>query len=381
MYEIVKEFPNEIIFQEGEPCISLYQLTHRHSPKNQKDLIVFNNSIREIEDSLKQKYKKADINLIMKPFYKLKDDRDFWNKTLDGLAILANQNRCIVYRLARPVQNLAMVADGFHIKPLIRAFQSANNYHLLCLSGSEFSLYEANRYGIEEVEMGAEISRTINGVLGDEHTESFLTHGSYGGTDGNAIFHGQGGKKDEADKDLVKFFRYVDRVILENFSKAAKLPLILVSLAEHHGVFKKISNNPYLMEDGIKVSYDSLKMAQLNEKVWDIMEPINLEKTQKLVDSFKNAKANFLGSDDLVQVGRAAFEKKVKTILIEADKIIPGKFDGSTGRLEFENIDNPDYGDVLDNIVKSILRDKGEVVVLPRERMPSDTGLAAIYRF
>jgi len=381
MYEIVKDFPNEIIFKEGKPCISLYQLTHKHSPENQKDLIVFKNSIREIEDSLKQKYKKTDIKLIMKPFYKLMDDRDFWNNTLDGIAILTNRDNCVVYVLARPMENIAIVSDSFIIKPLIRAFQSADNYHLLGLSGNAFSLYEANRYGIEKVEMSAEIFKTIKEVLGDEYTESFLTHGSYGGTAGNAIFHGQGGKKDEADKDLVKYFRYVDKVVLEKFSNVAKLPVILVSLAEHQGIFREISNNPYLMEEGIKASYDSLDMGQLNKKAWDIIEPVYLEKTRKLINSFNDAKANLLGTDDLVQVGRAIFEKRVKTILIEADRIIPGKYDFSTGILELGNIDNPDYGDILDNMVKSVLRDKGEVVVLPKERMPSDTGVAAIYRF
>ena len=65
MYEIVKEFPNDIIFEEDEPCISLYQPTHRYSPENKQDPIVFKNLIREIENLLKQKYQKNDLNSIM----------------------------------------------------------------------------------------------------------------------------------------------------------------------------------------------------------------------------------------------------------------------------------------------------------------------------
>jgi len=381
MYKIVKDFPNEIIFQEGEPCISLYQLTHRYSPENQKDITVFKNLIREIEESLKQKYKKADISSIMKPLYELKDDRDFWNKTLNGVAVLANQNGCIVYVLNRSVENLAITSGSFHIKPLIRYFQSAEKYHLLGLSGSRFSLFEGNRYGVEEIEIGPEIARTAEEVLGDNHTEAFLTHGSYGGTAGHAIFHGQGGKKDEVDKDIEKYFRYVDKVVLENYSKSAKLPLILVSLAEHQGIFNKISNNPYLMKERIEASYDSLNLNELKEYAWDIIEPVYLEKTNKLIDLYNNAKANFGGSDDLELVGSAVYEKRVKTIIVEADKILPGKFDGSTGKIEYGNLDKLDYGDVVNSLVISVLRDKGEVVVLPKERMPSDTGVAAIYRF
>ncbi|MFC2159988.1 hypothetical protein ACFLQS_04665 [Actinomycetota bacterium] len=54
MYEIVREFPNGIFFEESNPCISLYQPTHRFSPENKQDPIVFKNLIREIENSLKQ---------------------------------------------------------------------------------------------------------------------------------------------------------------------------------------------------------------------------------------------------------------------------------------------------------------------------------------
>ena len=72
MYEIVKIFPDAIIFEEEGPFISLYQPTHRHSPGSKKDPIVFKNLIQGIENSLKQKYKMRDINSIMKPFYEKK---------------------------------------------------------------------------------------------------------------------------------------------------------------------------------------------------------------------------------------------------------------------------------------------------------------------
>ena len=380
-YEIVKEFPNDIIFEKVDPCISLYQPTHRYSPENKQDPIVFKNLIREIENSLKQKYQKNDLNSAMKPFYQIEEEKGFWNNTLDGLAIFANPNKCIVYKLHRPVQELIVVADSFHIKPLVRVFQSVDKYHLLGLSTNDFTLYEGNRDGFEEIEVDPEAHRTMEEVLGKQHTDSFLTHGSYGDTGGPAMYHGHGGKKDEIEKDIEKFFRYVDRFVLENYSKPSKLPLILVSLKEHHNIFKKISHNSYLMEEGIKGSYNSFEMEHLTEKAWEIIEPIYLEKTQNLVNSFENAKANSSGSNDLVQITSTAFENRVETILIESDKIIPGKIDYNTGKIELWNIKDPDFDDVLDDLAELVLKKRGEVVVLPKERMPSDKGVAAIYRY
>jgi hypothetical protein len=381
MYEIVKEFPNDIIFEESEPCISLYQPTHRYSPENKQDPIVFKNLIREIENSLKQKYKQNVLISAMDPFYKLEEEKDFWNNTLDGLAILANPAKCVVYKLSRSVQELIVVADSFHIKPLIRIFQSVDRYHLLGLSGNDFTLYEGNRYGFKEIKMDPDTHRNIEEFLGGQHTDSYLTHGSYGGAGETAMYHGHGGKKDEIEKDIEKFFIYVDRFILENYSKPSKLPLILFSLKENHNIFKKISHNPYLIEEGIKGSYDSFEIEQLTEKAWRIMEPIYLEKTKKLVNSFKNAKVNSLGSDNLAQIARAAFENRVRTILIEADRMIPGKIDYNTGKIKLGNIKDPDFDDILDDLAELVIKKKGEVVVLPKESMPCSTGVAAIYRY
>lgn len=33
------------------------------------------------------------------------------------------------------------------------------------------------------------------------------------------MFHGQGGKKDDADTDAEKYFKYADRFVFENYSK------------------------------------------------------------------------------------------------------------------------------------------------------------------
>ncbi len=378
-YEIVNDFPNEFFYEKEGPFVSIYQPTHRHLPDKKKDPILFKNLIQEIESSLKQKFPKKEIySTIMQFLYKINNDKGFWSKTLDGMAVLANPKRCIVYKLSRPVKELALAADSPHIKPLIRIFQSADKYQLLGLSRSEFTLYEGNRYGFKEIEMDPETPKTIKEVLGEQYTDSHLNHGTFGGA---VVFHGHGGKKDEIDKDTERFFRYVDKFVLDNYSKISKLPLILVSLAEYHKIFKEISRNPYLMEEGIKESFDSIDTGKLKEKAWKIIEPVYLERTKDLVDSFQQAKANFLGSDDLADVARAAFENRVKTVLIEADKIIPGKIQEDTGRMELGDKKNPDYNDVLDDIAELVFKNKGEVVVLPAERMPGDSGVAAVFRY
>jgi len=381
LYEIINDFPNEIIYEDRGPFISLYQKTERHSMNSKKDLIKFNNLIQEIKNSLKQKYSQEEIEKLIQPFKDIAENRTFWNHSKDGLAILANPNKCVVYQLQRPVKELAVVSDSFHIKPLLRNFQSADRYHVLGLDRDKFTLYEGNRYGFEEVKLDKDILRTREKILGEDHPDSYLSQGSYGGTGGTAMFHGHGSRKDEIDKEIEKYFRYVDKFVLDNYSNPEGIPLILAALDEHHGLFRNISNNNHLLEKGIKKDYETLSIDQIREEAWKVIEPVYLERTKKLVEEYNFQRTKSLGSDDVVEVGRATLENRVATLLIESDKIIPGKIDPDNGELVKRDIENPEIDDLLDDIAEIVFKYKGEVVVLPKERMPSNTGLAAIYRY
>lgn len=106
------------------PGISLYQPTHRHHPDNQQDPIRFRNLVWAIEDSLAQKYSSRDTRALLAPIEALKADAAFWNHTLDGLAVLAAPELFRVFQFQRPVREMAVVANSFHVKPLLRVVQT-----------------------------------------------------------------------------------------------------------------------------------------------------------------------------------------------------------------------------------------------------------------
>ncbi|HLS52890.1 MAG TPA: hypothetical protein VK031_02885, partial [Tissierellaceae bacterium] len=333
LYEIVEHFPNEIIYEGKAPCISLYQPTYRHKPESRQNIIRFKNLIQRIQNSLLNKYSKDETNKLLKPFYTIAEDRLFWNESKDGLAILSNKDKTIVYRLNRPVKEFAVVSDSFHIKPLLRIYQSADRYHLLGISRKNFSIYEGDRYGFEKIELEEDIATSIEEVLGDQYTEPHLNLGAYGGATGSYMYHGHGSRKDEIDKDTERFFRYVDKLVLDKFSNPEKIPLILIGLTEHHGLFRNITSNPHLMEDGILKDYEALDIEEMRNEAWKVMEPYYLNKTKELVDRFKMEQAKFLATDDLAQIARAILEGRVDTLLVEADKIYPGKINEETGEI------------------------------------------------
>jgi hypothetical protein len=365
------------------PCLSLYQPTHRRYPESQQDPIRFRNLVKELEASLRQKYPAIETRSLLEPFEALAHEHPFWNHTLDGLAVLGGPGLFRVFRLQRPVAQLAVVADNYHIKPLRRFLQSIDRYQVIGLSLHRIRLFEGNRDALDEVEPGPGFPRTITEALGDDLSDPHQTVASYGGAGGAStpMHHGHGGKKDDADIDAERFFRVIDRAIIERHSQPSGLPLILAALPQHHHLFRRVSRNPLLMAEGVTINPDALPNDELRERAWQVIEPQYQARLATLADEFAAAKSKGLGSDDLAQVSQAAAAGRVAMLLIESDRQIAGRLDVATGRFELADLSHPQVDDLLDDLVELVEKMGGGVLVIPAERMPTRTGLAAAFRY
>jgi Bacterial archaeo-eukaryotic release factor family 3 len=387
MRQITTDQMTGLLTDHEPPCISLYQPTHRNHPENQQDPIRYRNLLAEMETSLRQKYPTRDVRTLLEQFQALARDVNFWNHRTDGMAILSSSDTFQVFDLQLTVPELLVVADSFHTKPLLRVLQSADRYQVLALSRHEAKLYEGNRYALDPIKL-TNVPSTLTEALGAELTESHLTVASYGAgasrSAGGGVtpsIHGQGGRKDEVEIDRDRFFRTIDKGILDYHSRPSGLPLMLATLPENHEPFHAISHNPSLMADGIMKNPESLSLDQLRAEAWRIVEPVYLQRLAKLSDDFQVARSRDLGSDNLAQIAEAATAGRVGTLLVEADRQFPGTIDRVTGQFRSGALSDPEVDDVLDDLAELVLRMKGEVVVVPMEHMPSKTGVAASYRF
>jgi Bacterial archaeo-eukaryotic release factor family 3 len=374
----------DLLAPHSPPCISLYQPTHRHHPDNQQDPIRFRNLVAEAEASLRQKYANRELRPLLEPFRALEGDHEFWNHALDGLAVFGSPDAFRVYLLQRPVPELAVVADSLHVKPLVRIVQSADRYQVLCLGRDSVKLYEGNRDALDPIDLADGIPRTNAEALGEDPDNkperTVAAHGGSARGDATAR-HGHGSEKDVANSDAERFFRAVDRGVLEHHSRPSGLPLILVTVTENSEIFRRVSHNPSLMTDGVNFDPWSLSADRLREEVWQVVQPHYLRRLAALVDDFREAHSRWQASGDLSDIGQAAVAGQVGTLLVEADRLVPGTLDLSTGRISFEDLSRPEVDDLLDDLVELVLRKGGEVIVVPADRMPTRTGAAAINRY
>lgn len=373
----------QLLSTHATPCISLYQPTHRSHPDNTQDPIRYRNLLGELEAKLGEQYDAAQVRQLLKPFKQLGDDTEFWKHRTDGLAVFAAPDTFEIFELQRPVEKLLVVADSFHTKPLVRILQSADRYQVLCLSRQEAKLYEGNRDALTEVEL-VDVPSRIADVSLDERTPSTQPVGSHGKRFGvgTAVMHkGHEPRTDAKEADELMFFQAVDRGILEHHSRPSGLPLVLVALAESQAEFRRISDNPFLLSDGVTVDPAALRPEELRTEVWKVMEPSYVARLQNLKERFGEAQSQQTGSGDLSDVAKAAVADRVGTLLLEADRTIPGVLDCDTGAIRPAEASSSHVDDMLDDLAELVIAKGGEVVIVPKSQMPTESGLAAIYRF
>ncbi len=374
----------ELLSVSAQPCLSVYMPTHRSHPENQQDPTKFKKLLKELEASLGGLYAEKDIIGFLEPLKALAEDSKFWNHTPDGLAVFSSKGFFRVIGLPMTVPPLAIVADSFHTKPLRRYLQSVDRYQILGLSRHDIRLFEGNRHAVSEIKIPEGVPQTIEEALGSELTEGHLTAAAYGGAGAQqpAMHHGHGGKKDEVDKDAERFFRVVADAVYEQVSKPSRLPLILAALPEHHNLFHKLNKNPHLLEKGITTHPDSIPADELAKHAWEVMEPAYLQKLEGIADDFHTAKANGTGSDQVKEIAAAAAAGRVNILLAEEGLRIAGKItDRTTGAIETGDTQDPEIDDLPDDIAELVTEMGGRVIIMPKGKTPSKSGLAAIYRF
>ena len=160
--------------------------------------------------------------------------------------------------------------------------------------------------------------------------------------------------------------------ILKHYSRPLGLSLILAALPENQSSFRQISRNPFLIAEGVTIHPDALSLEALRERTWEVLEPEYLKRLAGLVEMFGAARAKELGDDDLAQIAPNASAGRVATLLVEADRVVPG-VSTVTGEIVFAELTDPDVNDITPRCELS----KCSSVGLADARfLPNDGGLA-----
>ncbi len=360
----------------GEWCVSVYMPVSDADAKKNK--LRLKNLMFEAEKKLLGlEVDPFKIARMLGPVEMIQDNPGFWKGRTEGFAAFFTPDSFVWYSLNYQFDELVVVTDRFHLKPLIRNALQNRRFYLLGLSQKRIKFFEASELGINEVHM-KKIPKNLDYFLHPESTEAGLQSHTVGG--GAAVFHGRGGAEENKKTRLLELFRKVDNAVTEHL-KNDNAPLILGGVEFLHPIYKKANNYSHLLADGIHGNIDNMTPRELLEKSLPITQPVFRQTRESALELYREKLGTGLASENLSEIFKAAGNGRIEMLFVPVGKQEWGKFDSSSDELIVHDQPKPGDKDLLCVTSTRTLREGGEVFVMLPEQMPGASSVAAVLRY
>jgi hypothetical protein len=380
---LTKDEIRDLMEKRDFSCISIYMPTHRTAPETKQDPIRFKNLLRQTEQQLViAGLRRSEARALSANAKGLLKDRLFWQYQSDGFAAFISSQGLRYYRVPEPFEELVVITDRFHIKPLMRFLAHDGQFYILALSQNEVKLFRCTRDRIAEIELeGVPVSLAAALKL-DEPTKQLQFHTKTPRAMGDraAVFHGQGAGKEHARDNILKFFRQIDRGIRGIFD-AHPGPLVLTGVDYLFPIYREANSYPLLLESGIPGNPEALKPDVLQKAGWAITEPYFLKARSDAIERYRHLSGTGMTSTDIETIALAAYQGRVDLIFVAVGIQQWGAFDAAALSVQLHEKRKPGDEDILDFAAVHTALREGTVHVLLPEEMPEKTSLAAIFRY
>lgn len=377
---------------EDDICISLYMPTHRFRSDWSQNTTRFKNLLRDARHQLQdQDYRDSKIEEVLADARQLLDRPGFWRGLSEGLAAFITAETSEFYRLPLPFDEVSIVEDRFHLKPLFPLIAANKRYYLLALSKNDVRLFQGTNQALSEVEAAEIPSDIVSAVQQYEempeqglqsHTQRQSTADGRG-TD--QLRHGHGSSEDQSrePKDQLKrFFRRIDDSVSE-YIAGEEAPLVLAGVSEYLPIYKSENSYPHLIDDIVAGNPEQLDVQELHEKAWDVVASVLDLRQREEMERFEDLhyQNGELASDDFHEIIPACAYSRVETLFVPRGQYRWGRFYPDTNTVEVHESQQPGDGDLLNYAALKSYLSGATVHVLEPENMPGGRSVAAIFRY
>jgi hypothetical protein len=345
------------------PSISILAPTHRTAPANQRDPVVVKNLVTLAVNRLSAEFKKREVDPLVKKLNKLVADID-WSHTEEALALFVSRDVALSVSLPFRVKARVGIDASFATRDLVFTLNRAPRYRVLVLTEKPTRLFDA----------------TTN-VLTEHTKKPFpMIHKGAGGA--SKLPGGQGinrsGVRDDAHR---QFFRQVDEAI-EAIEKEDPLPLVVVGVDRYLAFFQEVTKNPDAIIGLLAGSHDNPSPSALGKQVWPIFQAGSTLKRTRALIRLKEAVSVNRHASGIIQVWRAAFEKRCQILLVEADFEYPADVDETGASLApYTGRGSAALDDAVDDVIEKVLADGGEVFFYEPGVLDLHQRIAAVLRY
>jgi hypothetical protein len=370
-------------------AVSIYMPTFPAGRRQQENPIRLKNAIKAVENQLEAMgADEGTIESYLNPLHDLVRDELFWQDQSEGLALFLDSNELRIYRLPERFDELAVAAEAFHVTPLIPVYSGNGQFYLLSLDLKHPEIYQGSKYQLIQYE-DADLPESLQNMFDQFyefhshlqfHTKTRTPNPDIAG-DREGEYFGQGGDDINENAEIRNFFHRLDEA-LRDFLDGDEVPLVLAGVGYLHPLFREANSNPNLMPDGITKDVDSTDPEQLHEAAWEIVR----DQYQQDVDQALNVYGQLADKDKdvttkLEEIVSAAQYQRVNSLFVAEDAHAWGRFDPDENEVELADEKGPGSQDLLSLAAAQTLKNGGNVILLPREKMPESAQVAAILRY
>jgi hypothetical protein len=374
----------------GGVCLSLYMPTHQAGPERyEENRIRFKNLLKNAETQLIEAdlsgMKARDVSRLLEPAQGLLENGRFWAHQSEGLAIFLNFDNAYTYNLPLNFEEMVIVGQRFHIKPLLPLFAGNGRFFLLALSQNQVRLLQGTRHSVSEIELGDVVPANLEEAIAFDDPEDELqlhtsTANPGGAVQQEGMFFGHSAAEEEKDF-IFRYFRQIDDGLRQVLYERAAVPLLLAGVDYLHPIYRQANSYPYLLEDGIHGNPEQWRNDELHERAWPLVEPHFALAQQQALEKFQQALSSGQASYQIETVVAAAYYGRIDTLFTPLTKQLWGHFNQQTGEVMLEAESTPDNNDLLDMAAIQTLLNGGTVYAVPASNMPEGQSLAAIFRY
>jgi hypothetical protein len=256
-------------------------------------------------------------------------DSGFWRRQSDGLALFVAADTFQTYRLPLPFSELVVIADRFHVKPLLPFFASDGHFYILALSQNQVRLLEGTRHTVDEVAL-EELPQSLADALQFERFErhlQFHTGASASGAgERAAVFHGHD-PSDETKGRILRWFHKINAE-LPDLLGTEQAPMVLAGVEYLLPLYREANKYPHLLEKGILGNPERLKPEELHARAWEMVKPVFAQgRLKKRLRTFSQLAGTERATIDVAQAVPAAHHGRVELLFTAVDVEIWGTFD------------------------------------------------------
>jgi hypothetical protein len=377
---ITRDDLEELLKKQEFPAISIYMPAHRAGPEVRQNPIRFKNLLQKAQDTLDEMGFPG--NDLLQPARDMEKDNLFWSRQSEGLALFLSPGVFLSFRLPIRFDELVVVTERFHAKPLLTLLGSEGRFYVLALSQNKARLLQCSRYHLKDVTPEKVPAGIAEALKYDDPQKQlqFHTGAKSPGAQRPAMFHGHGAGSDQTKDNIRRYFYHVDKG-LSSILHDENAPLVLAGGDQLLSLYQEANSYPHILDKGVDVNPDALNDEELHARAWNVVEPLFLKARREEADQYRNLMGTGLTSNDLQEILRQASYGRVETLFVSAGVQRWGVFDEKTGEVTLHQRQETGDQDLLDSAALHTLIKGGTVYAVPQDQVPDQTPICAIFRY